>query len=225
MRSKPLVWENDTSWEGIAISAAGTVFRLSPADKSPTVVGALNEPVRANLVDVSSESGREFVASTESGLIVRCRFTNGNFSSRILSRVRYQRHSSSPDGRATETNGAVYAAPAREDRHLFVTFARDAYYPDPPLTCIDSITGETVWRSKARTPTEHFGNCRVTPMIVDSYVIAAFAYSDSLHIFDKMTGDNVATVKIGPQVFQQWSAPTLFGAHHVLLAELMESFQ
>ena len=101
-----------------------------------------------------------------------------------------------------------------------VTFARDAYYPDPPLTCIDSITGETVWRSKARTPTEHFGNCRVTPMIVDSYVIAAFAYSDSLHIFDKMTGDNVATVKIGPQVFQQWSAPTLFGAHHVLLGRV-----
>jgi outer membrane protein assembly factor BamB len=221
--SKPLVWESETGWEAVAISAVGTVYRFDAVGNSTTILGALKEPVRANLVNVGSRSERVFIVATESGLLVKCQFAEGSFAASAFSRVVYHGSAFSAAGggieQGVERTGTIHAAPVLDGNQLFVGFARNSYSPEPPLICVDAVTGETIWRSP-QSPQQRFGNCRVTPIVVGRYLVAAFAYSNSLHIFDKETGVLVATVAIGPHVFQQWSAPVLYGSNHVVIGRI-----
>lgn len=67
--SRPLVWQYDEEkWDALAISAAGTVYRIGPTPRDIAVIGNIGEPIRADLVDVSSESERAFIAATESAI-------------------------------------------------------------------------------------------------------------------------------------------------------------
>lgn len=218
--SKPLVWYcDDERWEAITISALGTVYRLGPTPHDIAVIATLNEPVRADLVDVSSKTERAFIVATESGMIMRCEFGEGHLTPRVLRHITYKGWPYSSDGEGTETMSVIHAAPATEMNRLYVGFARNSYYSSPPLICVDALTGDEIWRA-SRLPHGSCGNCRVTPVIVGSYVVSAFAYSDSVHVFNKEDGTFVAAVRVGQYVFQQWSAPILQGEHRILLGRV-----
>ena len=217
--SKPLVWADERGWEAIAISAAGTIYRFTSGKRGVVILGSLNEPVRANLLDVGTSSKREFIVTTESGLVVRCVYNNDRLTHRVIGIVTYTGHPFSENGVGTETVGSIHAAPNLDGNHLYVGFARKTYYSEPPLICLDSVTGETVWRA-LQLPQGDCGNCRVTPIFNEHYLVAAFSYSNGIHIFDKANGKLLGAVRIGRTVWQQWSAPVFYGKHHVILGRV-----
>jgi hypothetical protein len=218
--SRPLVWHDDEGkWEAIVISAAGTVYQLGPTPSDVVKLGSVGEPVRADLVDISSQECQVVVVATESGSVIRCVLGDGHFKPRILSRVTYKSHPLPGGGEVVETPSVLHAAPAVEGNRLYFGFARDTYYPTAPLVCIDAITGDEIWRAP-RLPQKHCGNCRVTPAIVGPYIATAFAYSNSLHVFNKENGAFVAAIGVGQHVYQQWSAPTRHGEHTLLLGRV-----
>ncbi|MFT2093265.1 PQQ-binding-like beta-propeller repeat protein [Acidiphilium multivorum] len=218
--SKPLVWhQDDERWEAIAISASGTIYRLEHTLRDIQTAASLREPVRADVVDIGSPAKRAFVAVTESGLVIRCEIKENQISPRILNRLTYTTPTFSECETECKTASVIHAAPATEGNAIFVGYARNTYYSTPPLICIDAVTGKEIWRA-GQLPTEHCGNCRTTPVVIGPYLIAAFAYSDSLHLFDKRTGAFLAAIRVGPLVFQQWSAPIKFGEHRILFGRI-----
>lgn len=218
--SRPIAWHCDEEkWEALAISAVGTVYRIGPTPRDITVIGNIGKPVRADLVDISSESGRAFIAATESGDIIKCAVSDKLVTFRVLGRIMYSGHAYSIDDPEENTKASVHAAPAIEEGRLYIGFARNSYYETAPLVCLDMLTGEEVWRA-SRLPHERCGNCRVTPLVIGPYVVCAFAYSNSLYLFDKENGKCAAAIKLGRHVYQQWSSPIRHGTHGVLLGRI-----
>jgi outer membrane protein assembly factor BamB len=218
--SRPVIWQYDAdTWEAVAISAAGTFYWLSSISREMVKLGSIGEQVRADLVDVSSESERAFIVATQSGSLVRCVLDNRYVASRILCRVKYASYATASGEPGTEAIGLFHAAPSVQGSRLYIGFARNTYYPTAPLVCVDAVTGKEVWRA-SRLPAETCGNSRVTPLICGPYAACAFAHSSSLDVFDRESGTFVAGIKIGQHVHQHWSAPVQYGNHRALIGRV-----
>lgn len=218
--SRPLVWHHHGDWRAVTASAKGTVYGFGPPGSDARILGELREPVRANPVDIGSYMERAFIVATKTGCLVRCEYIDHHFTAQSLSRIKYHAHRVPNGAEPPNETGTIHAAPAMAGHHLYVPFARDSYYKTPPLVCVDTNSGEIIWRASTVPGQGDVGNCRTTPIVDGSNLVAALAYSNSLHIFDRATGALRQTVELGPTVYQQWSAPAHFSAGRVVIGRV-----
>lgn len=113
----------------------------------------------------------------------------------------------------------IAVAPLKIGDRLYIGYARETYYDDPPLFCYDLKKGEIVWEGRG-APQRHYGNLRSSPAMVRGKLVIAPAYSDSLVLVSPRTGAVISEIKVGQSVFQQWSGPVPLSNRYVAIGRV-----
>jgi outer membrane protein assembly factor BamB len=83
-----------------------------------------------------------------------------------------------------------------------------AYFP---IAAIDVATGEVAWRAADVGMAFQTGNVRSAPLVVGDEVVFTCAYSDGLFAVSLANGEYRWRVRLGQEMFEQWSGPIARG--------------
>jgi outer membrane protein assembly factor BamB len=100
------------------------------------------------------------------------------------------------------------------DRVVLASYVRSTYRNFPPLVAINLHPHRLAWRASNPNSIgdEDFGNLRSFPVMVDGEIILATAYSNQLVGLSRETGIVTWGVKLGSEMFEQWSGPVADGS-------------
>jgi outer membrane protein assembly factor BamB len=218
--SKPLVRISERTWSAIIVSAHGKIYELDAGQNVAISLGDLGYPVRANLTYLDVAPFPILLVLTETGYLMKCTLFNGKIKAETVRQIKYIGFNSRTRNLNIEdTDAYLHAVPARENNLIFGGYARDTYYDDAPLYCINVETGEELWRAHHLAGI-NFGNCRTTPLIVGGELVVSLSYADSVYFLNKYNGRVSGEILLGQTVFQQWSSPVAIGKSHAVVSRI-----
>jgi outer membrane protein assembly factor BamB len=98
---------------------------------------------------------------------------------------------------------------------------RDTYYGSPPLFRFDTRDKRFLWGENDQeegSQERSFGNLRSRPLIMGDAICFAPAYSAGVFGANKESGEILWEVKLGQELFQQWSSPVAVDQNRIILA-------
>jgi len=216
---KPHTVEHFGDWTASFVAHNGSVWILTDRGANCRQVGEIKGRVRATPAPLNDGS---FVIASEEGDVFRCSFHRNGFSAHKIASLEYMGF-----GAAGQSQPAVISAkPLVHRNRIYLGFARDTYYDELPLVCLDP-RGGIIWHNgRVRdlsifdNKNPGFGNVRTTPLLAGGRLIVTPAYSDSVYFLDPNTGIVRDRVRLGQNVFQQWASPVAIGSKHVAVGRV-----
>ena len=207
---KPLVTDGVGGWSAIFASLAGTVYLIEEHSQTLTVLGEIGGGLRASLVRLNAS---EFLAATENGRLVK-----GVIRGREL---RSYEVASAPADSKWGGEVGLAAAPLIVGTKVFAGYTRSTYDEQPAVFCVDLVQERVEWTANAHESRGlTFGNVRTTPALIGNRLVVASAYSEGVDILDAHSGVFLDRVRLGKNVFQQWSGPVSVGEGRVAIGRV-----
>ncbi|GGO99257.1 PQQ-binding-like beta-propeller repeat protein [Stakelama pacifica] len=205
---EPLTFQAVGAWKAFFASHLGTFYYVESGSSILHTLGERGGGFRAGLMPIGSDG---FVAVAENGDVLKGSLQTGKLLTHPIALA--------PDGEFAGGT-SISSRPLVIGDKAYIGFARCTYDRNPAVFCVDLREESVVWAASNSDEKESFGNCRTTPVMVANKLVVASAYTDRLAFLSPDTGELIGGVKLGLNVFQQWSSPVQISPHHVAIGRV-----